>query len=256
MTFWDHLDELRGVILKSLAAWCVAAIGAFCFKEQLFAFLFAPAQPDFIIYRALCLLAQATGWETLCPEAVEIGFINTELTAQFMTHIQIALFAGLILAMPLIVYWVYGFIAPALYEQEKRYSLALVFSSIVLFVAGVALTYLIIFPFAFRFLGTYQVTELVVNQISLSSYFSLFIVLALLLGLFFEVPVLTWFLARMGILSADHLRRYRRHVFVAILILAAVITPTGDPFTLLLVTLPVYLLYELSILLIRPSSVA
>lgn len=109
---------------------------------------------------------------------------------------------------------------------------------------------------AFRFLGTYQVTELVVNQISLSSYFSLFIVLALLLGLFFEVPVLTWFLARMGILSADHLRRYRRHVFVAILILAAVITPTGDPFTLLLVTLPVYLLYELSILLIRPSSVA
>lgn len=256
MTFWDHLDELRGVILKSLAAWCVAAIGAFCFKEQLFAFLFAPAQPDFILYRALCRLAQATGWETLCPEAVEIGFINTELTAQFMTHIQIALFAGLILAMPLIVYWVYGFIAPALYEQEKRYSLALVFSSFALFVAGVALTYLIIFPFAFRFLGTYQVTELVVNRISLSSYFSLFIVLAMLLGLFFEVPVLTWFLARMGILSADHLRRYRRHVFVAILILAAVITPTGDPFTLLLVTLPVYLLYELSILLIRPSSVA
>lgn len=251
MTFWDHLDELRGVILKSLAAWCVAAVGAFCFKEQLFAFLFAPTQPDFILYRALCRLAHSTGWEALCPEAVEIGFINTELTAQFMTHIQIALFAGLIVAMPLIVYWVYGFIAPALYEQEKRYSLTLVFSSLALFVAGVALTYLVIFPFAFRFLGTYQVSELVVNQISLSSYFSLFIVLALLMGLFFEVPVLTWFLARMGILKADHLRRYRRHVFVAILILAAVITPTGDPFTLLLVTLPVYLLYELSIFLVR-----
>lgn len=251
MTFWDHLDELRGVILKSLAAWCVAAVGAFCFKEQLFAFLFAPTQPDFILYRALCRLAHSTGWEALCPEAVEIGFINTELTAQFMTHIQIALFAGLIVAMPLIVYWVYGFIAPALYEQEKRYSLTLVFSSLALFVAGVALTYLVIFPFAFRFLGTYQVSELVVNRISLSSYFSLFIVLALLMGLFFEVPVLTWFLARMGILKADHLRRYRRHVFVAILILAAVITPTGDPFTLLLVTLPVYLLYELSIFLIR-----
>jgi len=251
MTFWDHLDELRGVILKSLAAWCVAAVGAFCFKEQLFAFLFAPTQPDFILYRALCRLAHSSGWEALCPEEVEIGFINTELTAQFMTHIQIALFAGLIVAMPFIVYWVYGFIAPALYEQEKRYSLALVFSSLALFVAGVALTYLVIFPFAFRFLGTYQVSELVVNQISLSSYFSLFIVLALLMGLFFEVPVLTWFLARMGILKADHLRRYRRHVFVAILILAAVITPTGDPFTLLLVTLPVYLLYELSIFLVR-----
>lgn len=251
MTFWDHLDELRGVILKSLAAWCVAAVGAFCFKEQLFAFLFAPTKPDFILYRALCRLAHSSAWEALCPETVEIGFINTELTAQFMTHIQIALFAGLIVAMPFIVYWVYGFIAPALYEQEKRYSLALVFSSLALFVAGVALTYLVIFPFAFRFLGTYQVSELVVNQISLSSYFSLFIVLALLMGLFFEVPVLTWFLARMGILKADHLRRYRRHVFVAILILAAVITPTGDPFTLLLVTIPVYLLYELSIFLVR-----
>lgn len=251
MTFWDHLDELRGVLLKSLAAWCVAAVGAFCFKEQLFAFLFAPAQPDFILYRALCRLAHSTGWDALCLEAVEVGFINTELTAQFMTHIQIALFAGLIVAMPFIVYWVYGFIAPALYEQEKRSCLVLALSSMALFVAGVALTYLVIFPFAFRFLGTYQVTELVVNQISLSSYFSLFVVLALLMGLFFEVPVLTWFLARMGVLKADYLRRYRRHVFVAILILAAVITPTGDPFTLLLVTLPVYLLYELSILLIR-----
>lgn len=251
LSFWEHLDELRAVLLKSLCAWCVATIGAFCFKDLLFSFLFAPAQPDFFLYRGLCHLAQLTGWGVLCPESIHVAFINTELTAQFMTHLQVSMFAGVALALPFIVWWLYGFVSPALYEQEKRYSVALVLLSFSLFALGVALSYALIFPLSFRFLGTYQVASFVVNQISLSSYISLFIVLSLLLGLLFEVPVLTWFLSRMGILRREHLRRYRRHVFVLILILAAVITPTGDPFTLLLVTAPVYLLYELSIVIIR-----
>ena len=250
-SFWDHLDELRGVLLKSLCALVVASIAAFCFKDGLFALLFAPAQSDFVLYRGLCRLAEATGWTSLCPEEMHIDFLNTELTAQFMTHIEVSLFAGLILASPLIVYWLYGFVAPALYARERKYSVALIVCSLLLFVAGVCLDYFLIFPLSFRFLGTYQVTELVTNQISLSSYISLFVVLALLLGLLFEVPVLTWFLSRIGVLKREHLVRFRRHVFVAILIIAAVITPTGDPFTLLLVTLPVYLLYELSIHIIK-----
>ena len=250
-SFWDHLDELRGVLLKSLGALLVTSIAAFCCKDWLFAVLFAPVQSDFVLYRGLCRLAQATGWTALCPEAININFLNTELTAQFMTHVEVSLFAGLILASPLIVYWLYGFVAPALYARERKYSVALIVCSLLLFVAGVCLDYFLIFPLSFRFLGTYQVTELVTNQISLSSYISLFVVLALLLGLLFEVPVLTWFLSRLGVLKRAHLQRFRRHVFVAILIIAAVITPTGDPFTLLLVTLPVYLLYELSIHIIK-----
>lgn len=181
---------------------------------------------------------------------MQVSFLNTELTAQFMTHIQVSLWVGFLLALPLIVYWLYGFIAPALYEQEKRYSVRLMVSVTLLFLAGVVLDYFLIFPLSFRFLSAYQVTELVVNQISLSSYITLFIVLALLMGLLFEVPVLTWFLAKMGILNCNLLRQARKYVFVALLIIAAVITPTGDPFTLLLVTLPIYLLYELSIKII------
>lgn len=254
MTFWDHLDELRSVLLKSLAAWLVCATGAFFAKDLLFAWLFAPASSDFVLYRWLCRLAECTGWSALCPGEMEVHFLNTELTAQFMTHVEVSLWAGFVLALPLIVYWLYGFVAPALYEKEKRYSISLIVCATGLFVLGVLLDYFLIFPLSFRFLSGYQVTSLVVNQISLGSYISLFIVLALLMGLLFEVPVVTWFLTRMGILEARHLRKGRKYVFVAILILAAVITPTGDPFTLLLVTLPIYGLYELSIQLIRRQA--
>lgn len=226
MTFWDHLDELRSVLLKSLAAWLVGVVVAFCFKQPLFDLILRPLQDN-------------------------QQLINIDVTGQFMTHVQVSLLAGFILALPLIVYWLYGFVAPALYEREKKYSIALVSCATVLFVLGVLLDYFVIFPFSFRFLSTYQVTDSVVNQISLSSYISLFVVLALLMGLLFEVPVVTWFLAKMGILNAAQLRKGRKYVFVAILILAAVITPTGDPFTMLLVSLPVYLLYELSICIVR-----
>ena len=177
--------------------------------------------------------------------------INIDVTAQFVTHIQVSLCVGLVVALPLIVWWLYGFVAPALYANERRYSVTFMLASVLLFAAGVAMNYLVIFPFSFRFLSMYQVSPLVTNRISLSSYVSLLLVLSVLMGLLFEVPVVTWLLSRLGILRREHLKKYRRHVLVGILILAAVITPTGDPFTLLLVTLPVYLLYELSILIIR-----
>ena len=251
LSFWEHLDELRSVIVKSLCVWCVATIAAFFYKDWLFAFLFAPTQPNFVLYACLCRLSELTGWEGLCMEHIDIHFINTELTAQFMAHLQVSMLAGLLCALPFIVYLGYGFVSPALYAHERYYGVLLLLFSSLLFVMGVAVSYLLIFPLSFRFLGSYQVTSLVVNQISLSSYMSLFFVLSVLMGLLFEVPIVTWFLSRMGILQREHLCHYRRHVFVGILILAAVITPTGDPFTLLLVTTPVYLLYELSIRIIR-----
>lgn len=251
LSFWEHLDELRSVLFKSLAAWCIATIVAFVFKNPLFAFLFAPSQADFILYRGLRRLAQMTGWETLCPEETTIHFINTELTTPFFTHLQVAMFTGLLIALPLVIWWLYGFIAPALYKQEKKYCIIFSLTSILLFLLGVFVSYILIFPLSFRFLGSYQVTPLVVNHISLSSYISLLFTLCAIMGLLFEVPIVTWFLARMGIIQKNQLRHYRRHVFVATLIVAAVITPTGDPFTLLLVTAPVYMLYELSIAIIK-----
>lgn len=228
LTFWEHLDELRSVLLKSLAAWLIASVAAFCFKQQLFEFIFRPLKPG-------------------------QQLINIDVTAQFFTHVQVALCVGFVVALPLIVAWLYGFVAPALYQNEKRYSLVFVLSALILFAGGVALNYLLIFPLSFNMLSTYQVSDIVVNQISLTSYISLLLVLSIFLGLMFEIPVLTWLLSKLGILKREHLKHYRGHVFVGILIIAAVITPTGDPFTLLLVTLPIYLLYELSIMIIPKS---
>lgn len=224
LTFWEHLDELRSVLIKSLVAWLVASVAVFCFKEPLFKIIFKPLG--------------------------DARLINIDVTAQFFTHVQVSLCVGFVVALPLMVAWMYGFVAPALYRNEKRYSVIFVLSSLILFAAGVALNYFLIFPLSFHMLSTYQVSDIVVNQISLTSYISLLLVLSIFLGLMFEIPVLTWLLAKLGILRREHLKRYRGHVFVAILIIAAVITPTGDPFTLLLVTLPIYLLYELSILII------
>ncbi len=228
-SFWDHLDELRSVLFKSLGAWLAASVAAFLLKDQLFSILLKPLGEG----RKL---------------------INIDVTAQFFTHVQVSLCIGFVVALPLIVWWLYGFVAPALYSNEKRYSVVFVICSMILFAAGVALNYFLIFPLSFSFLGSYQVSDLVVNQISLGSYMSLLLVLSIMMGLLFEVPVITWLLSKLGVLKRRHLKRYRRHVFVCILVLAAVITPTGDPFTLMLVTLPVYGLYELSILIIRENG--
>ena len=185
------------------------------------------------------------------PLGQEQTLINIDVTAQFVTHMQVSLCIGFVIALPLIVAWLYRFVSPALYTHEKQYTVIFMLSALLLFAAGVALNYFLIFPLSFRFLSTYEVSPTVTNQISLSSYISLLLVLSILMGLLFEVPVVTWLLAKLGILRREHLKHYRRHVFVAILILAALITPTGDPFTLLLVTLPVYALYELSIWIIQ-----
>ncbi len=251
MSFWQHLDVLRGVIWKSLIAVMVLAVAAFCLKDALFSVLFAPSKSDFILYRGMCKLAELTGWSALCPGDFEVAFINTELASQFMTHMQVALWTGACLASPYIIYLLYGFVAPALYEQEKKYSVGIVLAAVSLFLAGVLLNYFVIFPFSFRFLGTYQVQAEVVNQISLSSYISTFLMLSLLLGILFELPILAYVLAKLGLLEDSMLRKYRKHAFVAICIVAAVITPTGDAVTLMLVTLPIYALYELSVLIVR-----
>lgn len=253
-SFWDHLEEFRKVLFRCLIAWFVGAVLAFCFKSLLFQVLFAPSSAGFVSYRGLCRMAQATGWEALCPNAFEARFINTELAAQFMTHIKVSLWAGLVVTFPFLLAQLYGFVVPALYERERRYTMPLLLGGSLLFLAGVLLNYFVIFPFSFRFLANYQVYSEVVNQISLSSYISAFVMLSLLMGLLFEIPIVNYFLAKMGLLTAETLKKYRRHAIVGIAIVAAVITPTGDAVTLMLVTLPIYLLYEASIHIVSKTT--
>lgn len=255
-SFWDHLEEFRKVLFRCLIAWFVGAVLAFCFKSHLFRVLFASSTADFVSYRGLCRLAQLTGWESLCPGAFEARFINTELAAQFMTHVKVALWAGLVVTFPFLLAQLYGFVVPALYERERRYTMPLLLGGTLLFLAGVLLNYFVIFPFSFRFLAGYQVYDAVENQISLSSYISSFVMLCLLMGLLFEIPIVNYFLAKMGILTAETLKKYRRHAIVGICIVAAVITPTGDAVTLMLVSLPIYLLYEASIIIVKRHETA
>ena len=253
-SFWDHLDVLRKVLFRCLIAWGIAAVAAFCFKDVLFGLLFAPSKDGFASYRLMAWLCATTGWQSLCPGGFEASFINTELAAQFMTHIKVALWAGLVMASPYLIVQLYGFVAPALYDNEKKQSGPILVWGTLLFVLGVLMNYFVIFPFSFRFLNNYQVYAEVHNQISLDSYISTFLMLSLLMGILFEIPIVNYLLAKAGLLQAATLKKYRRHAIVGIAIVAAVITPTGDAVTLTLVTLPIYLLYEASILIVNRTN--
>ena len=219
-------------------------IVAFIFKEQLFNLVLWPQKVDFPTYRLLQWLSPASDFSS-------IPLINTGLAQQFIVHMKVALTVGALLVSPYLLYEAIRFVSPALYPNERKASLPAVLAGYGMFLLGVALTYLVLFPFTFRFLGTYQVQADVANLISLDSYVSTLLIMCLMLGVLFELPVLCWLLAKLGLLTSEPMRRYRKHAFVAILIVSAVITPTGDIFTLSLVTLPVYVLYEAGIWVVK-----
>lgn len=245
MTFWDHLDVLRGALWRCVVAIAVAAVAAFCGKTWVFDWILAPCSPDFVTYRWLDALGGAFG-------GFHLQLINTELAAQFRAHLVVSLEVGVLVAAPYILWQIFAFIAPALYERERRLAVRLFPATCVLFFAGVAANYYLLFPVALHFLGTYQVSDTIANTITLSSYIDSFTSMTLVMGLVFELPVAIWLLGKVGLVTATLLRRYRRHAFVAIMIVAAFVTPP-DIFTMFLVTLPLYLLYEISIHLI-PSQ--
>lgn len=243
-TFWEHLDELRSALIRIICAGLLCGVVAFIFKEWLFDFILAPSKSDFITYRLLNGLSGLTG---VAAEDFSVDMINTALAQQFIIHMKTAFIVGLLCASPYILYCIMHFISPALYNAEKRLVFGVVGSGYVMFMVGMALCYMLIFPLTFRFLGTYQVSSEVVNMISLESYISTLTGMSLMMGIVFELPIICWLMAKMGVLEASFMRNYRKHAIVAILIVAAVITPTADAFTLALVTLPMYLLYEISI---------
>lgn len=251
LTFWEHLDALRTTLLHIVIATTLLAGVAFCFKEELFGIILAPKHSDFITYTLLDRLS--AGFTAADPQAsaFQAELINTGLARQFMIHIRISLYAGLLLASPYILFQLFRFVSPALYASERRYTIKALTSASAMFALGIATAYFLIFPLTFRFLATYQVSPEIPNLITLDSYIDAMLMLCLLMGIMFELPALCFLLAKLGFITAAFLRRYRRHALVIILIVAAIITPTSDPFTLLATTLPIYLLYEASILLIR-----
>lgn len=251
LTFWDHLDVLRGVLLRIIAVTLIFTVVAFCFKDEVFAVVLAPKSHDFILYRLLSQLSDRLGFSVV--DSFDVELINTGLAQQFMIHMKTAFCVGLIVASPFILHQIFGFVSPALYEKERKYSMRLLIGGYVMFLVGVALSYFIIFPLTFRFLGTYQVSSEVTNLISLESYMSVLIMLCLFMGVMCELPVLSYIATKAGIIDSGFLKRYRRHAILVILIVCAIITPTSDAFTLLIVSLPIWLLYEASILISKSA---
>lgn len=242
LTFWDHLDALRNTLLRILGVVAVVAAVAFCLKDELFSIVLAPRSSDFVSYRLMGV------------EPFSLHLMNTGLTEQFMIHVKTALYAGLLLASPYVLYELFRFVQPALYQNERRYAVRIVGSAYVMFLVGTAVNYLVVFPLTVRFLGTYQVSPDVANMLTLQSYIDTLIGMSLVMGVVFELPVVSWLMAVMGLVNADLMSRYRRHAVVAILVVAAIITPTTDVLTLTVVALPIWLLYELSIGIVRMTK--
>ncbi len=225
-----------------LVATVSAGVLAFVFKDVLFGVVLAPAGSGFLTYRLL-------GFEPFT-----LHLINTGLTEQFMVHMKVAMLAGLLIASPYILYVLFRFISPALYDNERRYSVRITVSAYIMFMVGIVVDYFVIFPLTVRFLGTYQVSADVSNMLTISSYVDTLAMMSLVFGIVFEMPVVSWLMARAGLLRAEWMNRYRRHAVVAILVVAAVITPTSDMFTLLVVSLPIWLLYEASVVVVRMTA--
>ena len=241
-TFWEHLDELRSCIIKVLLVVAVFSILAFLMKEPLFNIVLAPRNSDFISYRLLGV------------PAFSIHLINTGLTEQFMVHMRTSLYMGVLMASPYIIYQLFCFVSPGLYDNERRYAIRIVGSAYVMFLLGTLLIFFLVFPLTVRFLGTYQVSVDVTNMLTLQSYIDTLISMSFLLGVLFELPVVCWLMGRMGIINSRMMSAYRRHAVVAILVLAAIVTPTTDVFTLFVVAFPIWMLYELSIFIVKTAK--
>ncbi len=235
MSFWDHLDVLRGTLFRSALSVFLASIVMFCFKDFLFGkVILAPSRPDFFMYRIL-------------GGGVSMQLINTEVSAQFFVHLKVSFICGFVIAFPYIIYEIWKFIAPALYDNEMRSVRKAFLGSALLFYAGVATGFCLIFPVTLSFFQGYTVSDAIANTITLNSYISMFSSMVILFGIVFEFPVLIAILSNMGIVTREMLTKYRKHAFVGVLIVAAVITP-ADPFSMLIAAAPLYLLYELSVI--------
>jgi len=240
MSFWDHLDVLRGTLFRSVIAIVLVSVVFLALPEQLFKAVLWPTTPDFLLYRWLGL-------------DFSMSLINIEVSAQFFVHLKISILMGIIVAFPFIIYEIWKFIAPALYENEKRAVRKAFGMSSFLFYLGVAVGYFIVLPVCLMFFMNYTVSDAVQNTISLGSYISLFTSMVFLIGLLFEFPTVVLVLSHLGVLTRKQLRGFRKSAFVVILILAALITPS-DPFSMFVLSIPLYGLYEFSILVCKKED--
>jgi sec-independent protein translocase protein TatC len=253
MSFLEHLEELRWHIIRSLAAIVIFMIAAFFFKNLIFdKIILAPKNPDFFTNRLLCnlghlyIFGHQFNIESLCINNKPVNLINIKMAGQITTHIVVALVSGLILAFPVVIYEFWRFFKPALHSNEAKHARGAVLSSSLLFFMGVLFGYFLLAPLSIHFLTSYEISPDVVNQINIRSYIGTITSICLATGIIFELPIIAFFLTRIGVITPAFMRKYRKHSIVVIFIVAAIITPP-DVFSQILVCIPLLLLYEVSI---------
>lgn len=249
MTFLDHLEELRWHFIRALLALIVLTIVAFIYVPWIFDnILFAPAKVDFITFKYMCRLGDLVGMkETLCVTELPFKVQSRNMTGQFMMSLTASFVIGLIIAFPYVVWEFWSFVRPGLETKERKFSRGAVAAISFLFLLGVGFGYYLLSPMTIWFLATYSISPLIVNEFDITSYVSTVTSLVIGCGLLFQFPVVIYFLSKIGLVTPQLLRHYRKHSVVGILILGAVITPSADPFTLTVISLPLYLLFEISI---------
>lgn len=251
MSFIDHLEDLRWHVIRSVIAVLLGAIIVFIYADFVVNdILFAPTRADFISARWLCSIGQKIGiGDTLCFQQVDVKFLETTMTGQFVASFTLAFIGGFIIAFPYIFWEFWKFLRPALSSNELKKTRGIIFWVSILFFAGVAFGYYILTPFMVNFYFNYKLSPQIQIMPTFSDYLENLIYTTVGIGILFQMPLLVMVLARIGIVTAKFLRKYRRHAFVVILIAAAIITPSTDPFSLTIVTIPLYLLFEASIII-------
>jgi sec-independent protein translocase protein TatC len=254
MSFWEHLDVLRRMLFRMASVIALLMVLVFINKSLVFdTLVLAPQTSDFILYRWLCSLGQWLQIPDSCDYHFSMEIININMAGQFFVHLNMSFWIGFVLAFPYVIWEIWRFIAPALYEKEQRAVKRAFFCSSFLFFVGVVIGYLFLFPLVIRFFSSYQVSAAIPNTIDLASYTSMFLMLILVMGLVFELPVLIYTLSHIGVVNRRFLRKYRRHAIVVMFVLAAIITPT-DPISIFIVAIPLCLLYELSIFICKKEE--
>lgn len=247
MSFLEHLEVLRWHLMRSVLSVLLFSIVAFIFHDFIFnVIILAPKNQEFFTNRMFALLADYTGVESIKINTKPLQIININMAGQFSTHISVSIVAGLLISFPYVFHEFWSFIKPALYDNEKKHARGSIFYTSILFALGVLFGYYLITPLSVHFLGSYNVSDQVMNQINLTSYISTITSIVVASGVIFELPVLIFFLSKIGLVSPEFLRKYRKHSVVLILILSAIITPP-DIFSQILVCLPLMLLYEIGI---------
>ena len=253
MSFWDHLDELRGHLIRIILALVVLTIVGLIIMPKIFdSIILAPRSSDFVTYRFFEKMGEYIPFlPDFSGDSFSVTILNINMTSQFMTYISTSFAFAVIFAIPYLFYEIWKFISPALYENEtKNIKKAFVFGGI-MFIIGCAVGYFIVFPLIFRFLVTFELSAHIENMLSLDSYMNNFYMLILIMGIVFELPLVFWILSNMGLVYRSFFRKFRRHAVVGSLVLAALITPSGDPFSLFVVTIPLYMLWEISAFVVK-----